>query len=192
MGVRRAIASEVTPRSDAEGLRRPITRRNFIVWYLSGLLTAIVAAIVLPILIYLYPPAGQTTTTDVPVTLDKAPNDLANEETVKFQAPPNTGFRMANGGGDNAPGKVAFAGYVAKDTAGKVNVFAVNCSHLGCSVQWTPADNLFECPCHGSRFTIDGQVAKGPAAYSLSNLDWKQGSSPTQIVVTGYTLKGIG
>jgi len=99
---------------------------------------------------------------------------------------------MKDGGGDNAPGKVAFGGYVAKDASGKVNVFAINCSHLGCSIAWTPADKLFECPCHGSRFTIDGDVAHGPAAFPLSNLTWKQGASPNQIVVTAYTLKGIG
>ena len=51
MGVKRAIASEVQPRSDADGLSRPVTRRNFIVWYLAGLLTATVVAIVAPILI---------------------------------------------------------------------------------------------------------------------------------------------
>ena len=99
---------------------------------------------------------------------------------------------MKDGGGDNAPGKVAFGGYAAKDAAGNVNVFAINCSHLGCSVQWTPADKLFECPCHGSRFNIDGQVTHGPAVYALSHLTWRQGASPSEIIVAAYALKGIG
>lgn len=149
-------------------------------------------AIVAPLLIFIYPPQGQTSTKDVTITLDKALNDLANKDAIKFVAPPETGFVMKDGGGDNAPGKVAFAGYAAKDQAGNTNVFAINCSHLGCSVAWTPADGLFECPCHGSRFTINGQVAHGPAAYPLSNLTWRQGPSPTEIIVKAYTLKGIG
>ena len=45
---------------------------------------------------------------------------------------------------------------------------------------------------HGSRFAANGDVIHGPAAYSLSHLDWKQGSSPNQILVQGLDLKGIG
>lgn len=149
-------------------------------------------AIVAPLLVFIYPPTGQTKTKDVTITLDKAVTDLTDTDAVKFLAPTDTGFVMKDGGGDNAPGKVAFGGYVAKDASGAVSVFAVNCSHLGCSVAWTPADKLFECPCHGSRFDIDGTVAHGPAIYPLSHLEWKQGSSPNEIVVTSYTLKGIG
>jgi Rieske Fe-S protein len=156
------------------------------------LLTATVVAAVLPLLLFIYPPQTQTTTKDVTIRLDKSLNDLANNDAVKFLSPSETGFVMKDGGGDNAPGKVAFAGYAAKDAAGNVSVFAVNCSHLGCSIAWTPADLLFECPCHGSRFHIDGQVAHGPAAFPLSHLEWKQGQNPNEIIVTSYTLKGIG
>lgn len=143
-------------------------------------------------MIFIYPPQGQTKTKDVTITLDKAISDLANTDALKFLAPPETGFVMKDGGGDNAPGKVAFGGYVAKDASGAVNVFAVNCSHLGCTVAWTPADSLFECPCHGSRFNITGNVVHGPATYSLSHLTWKQGGSPSEIIVQAYTLQGIG
>ena len=192
MGVERAIATEVQPRSDADGPSRPVTRRNFIVWYLAGLLTATVVAIVAPILVFVYPPQGQTKRKDVPITLDKALDALASGDAVKFAAPTETGFIMADGGGDNAPGKVAFAGYAAKDLTGKVNVFAVNCSHLGCSVAFNADAKQFQCPCHGSQFAVDGHVVHGPAVYSLSHLEWKQGSAPTQIVVSSFELKGIG
>jgi Rieske Fe-S protein len=169
-----------------------MTRRNFIVWYLAGLLTATVVAIVAPLLVFIYPPQGQTQTKDVTIRLDKSITDLANTDATKFLSPPETGFVMKDGGGDNAPGKVAFGGYVAKDASGNVNVFAINCSHLGCSIAWTPADQLFECPCHGSRFNINGNVVHGPAAYPLSNLTWKQGATASEIIVQSYTLKGIG
>jgi Rieske Fe-S protein len=149
-------------------------------------------AIIAPILVYIYPPQGQTSTKDVTIPLDKAITDLNNNDAVRFTAPSETGFVMKDGGGDNSPGAVAFAGWVAKDASGAVSVFATNCSHLGCSVAWTPADNLFECPCHGSRFNIDGQVAHGPAVYPLSHLTWRQGASAAEIIVQAYTLKGIG
>jgi Rieske Fe-S protein len=98
---------------------------------------------------------------------------------------------MKDGGGDNAPGKIAFAAYGVKDAAGKFTVLAVNCSHLGCSVQLNLTAKKFECPCHGSQFNLDGDVVHGPAAYPLSHLDFKPGDNPAQILVQGIQLGGI-
>lgn len=46
-------------------------------------------------------------------------------------------------------------------------VFAIStvCTHLGCIVKASPAG--FDCPCHGSGFTKDGTVRKGPAPKPL-------------------------
>lgn len=154
-------------------------------------MTALVVAVILPLLAYIYPPAGTSKKQALKITLDKPPNALQNGEAVKFQAPKGTGFVMKDGGGDNAPGKIAFAGYVVKDEAGATNVFAVNCSHLGCSVQINQGAKRFECPCHGSQFNLAGNVTHGPAAYPLSHLDWKDVSGPN-IEVQGLQLPGVG
>jgi Rieske Fe-S protein len=148
-------------------------------------------AIVLPIVVYIYPPAGSTKKKDLPVSLDKPLNQVQNGDAVKFEAPKDTGFVMKDGGGDNAPGKIAFAAYAVKDEAGKLTVLAVNCSHLGCSVQLNASAHTFDCPCHGSRFNLAGNVVHGPAAFPLSHLDWKEGDSPNQILVQGLQLGGI-
>ena len=42
------------------------------------------------------------------------------------------------------------------------------CSHLGCTVEIKPEDYL--CPCHGSRYALDGSVLKGPATSPLPPL----------------------
>lgn len=44
-------------------------------------------------------------------------------------------------------------------------VVSAICTHLGCIVAATPGG--FECPCHGSRFGLDGQVTRGPAPSAL-------------------------
>jgi Rieske Fe-S protein len=46
-------------------------------------------------------------------------------------------------------------------------VYAISmiCTHLGCIVKATP--DGFDCPCHGSRFALDGAVLKGPAPTAL-------------------------
>lgn len=58
-------------------------------------------------------------------------------------------------------------------------VFAVStvCTHLGCIVK--PAAEGFECPCHGSRFSGDGGVTKGPAPKPLP---WLQVSLSGNVV----------
>jgi menaquinol-cytochrome c reductase iron-sulfur subunit len=40
--------------------------------------------------------------------------------------------------------------------------FAVNCTHLGCPVNWRADAQLFLCPCHGGVYYADGTVAGGP------------------------------
>lgn len=47
-------------------------------------------------------------------------------------------------------------------------VYAVStiCTHLGCVVK--PNPDGFECPCHGSRFALDGTVMRGPAPRALA------------------------
>ena len=158
---------------------------------MAGLLTATVVVGLAPILVFLWPapPKGQKKL-PVTVALDKPLDQLANGEAVKFDAPtsPNTAFIMANGGGDNAPGALAFGGFAVKDTNGKPHVFAINCSHLGCPIAVNTTDSTFDCPCHGSRFHLDGTVLHGPAAYPLSNLDWKEGTTPKEIQVEGLVL----
>ena len=53
------------------------------------------------------------------------------------------------------------------DAAGEFHVYSSRCTHMGCTVGWNPADSVFECPCHGSRFGTEGEVVQGPAARPL-------------------------
>ena len=157
---------------------------------MAALLTATVVTGLAPILVFLWPapPKGQKKTL-ITVVLDTAIDAMQDETATKFLAPtsPNEAFIMATGGGDNAPGDLAFGGFVTK-TGGKVAIFAQNCSHLGCSVNFNQDAKTFDCPCHGSRFHLNGEVLHGPAQYPLSDLNWKQGDTSNQIQVEGITL----
>lgn len=42
------------------------------------------------------------------------------------------------------------------------------CPHMGCALKWNPQEHTWDCPCHGSRFTRDGQVMDNPATGDLS------------------------
>ena len=45
--------------------------------------------------------------------------------------------------------------------------FALNCTHLGCPVNWRAGADLFLCPCHGGVYYSDGTVAGGPPPRAL-------------------------
>jgi Rieske Fe-S protein len=169
---------------------RQFKRRTFLGWWIASLMTATIITALPPLLLFLWPapPKGQRKG-PLKVALDTPLDQLSDGQAVRFNAPtsPNSAFIMADGGGDNAAGDLAFAGFVVKNQ-GKVDVFAINCTHLGCSVALNETAKSFDCPCHGSRFHLDGTVLHGPAAAPLSHLTWKQGSDPNTIEVDGLTL----
>ena len=55
---------------------------------------------------------------------------------------------------------------VTQPTAGVFKGFSATCTHAGCTVNKI-ADGTIDCPCHGSKFNLDGSVAKGPAQKPL-------------------------
>jgi len=59
--------------------------------------------------------------------------------------------------------------FVLRDTEG-LRALSATCTHLGCTVRANPAGDGFVCPCHGSRYDVDGRVVTGPAPQSLPYL----------------------
>jgi len=45
------------------------------------------------------------------------------------------------------------------------------CTHLGCITRYRPDEHVIACPCHGSRFALDGEVLAGPAPRPLPWLE---------------------
>ncbi|MFL6194532.1 MAG: FAD-dependent oxidoreductase [Thermoanaerobaculia bacterium] len=60
---------------------------------------------------------------------------------------------------------------VYRDEAGAAHAVSAVCTHAGCLVHWNSAEKSWDCPCHGSRFAIDGGVLEGPAVKGLEPVE---------------------
>lgn len=60
---------------------------------------------------------------------------------------------------------------VHRDDDGVLHAVSAVCTHLGCLVAFNNAERTWECPCHGSRFGIDGEILQGPALHPLEQGD---------------------
>lgn len=56
---------------------------------------------------------------------------------------------------------------VFRDEADVLHLVDITCTHLGCELEWNDAERTWDCPCHGSRFSVDGDVVEGPAVNCL-------------------------
>lgn len=56
---------------------------------------------------------------------------------------------------------------VFHDEDGALHAVSMRCTHLGCLVRFNGAERSWDCPCHGSRFDVDGNVLEGPAVSPL-------------------------
>ncbi len=56
--------------------------------------------------------------------------------------------------------------WVSYPDAGLIVLYGV-CTHLGCLPKWNETNFRFECPCHGSKYQLDGHYIEGPAPRSL-------------------------
>lgn len=54
-----------------------------------------------------------------------------------------------------------------RDPEGVLHMCSTRCTHLGCEVRFNGAETSWDCPCHGSRFGVDGTVLEGPAVNPL-------------------------
>ncbi len=60
---------------------------------------------------------------------------------------------------------------VYRDETGQITQLSAICPHLGGVVHWNGAEKSWDCPCHGARFSAQGEVITGPANQGLKCID---------------------
>jgi menaquinol-cytochrome c reductase iron-sulfur subunit len=80
------------------------------------------------------------------------------------------------------------AAWLRRETEQQFTAFSVNCTHLGCPVNWIPDGKLFMCPCHGGVYYKDGQVAAGPPPKPLPTYPVRVRDGQVEILASGIPL----
>jgi menaquinol-cytochrome c reductase iron-sulfur subunit len=134
-------------------------RRTFVARTLTGIVSAIGTALVLPAFRYVFA-SGRTPDNDAWIAVANL-DDLtpARPARVEFSRHVVDGWVTSN---------ESASAWVVKPQQGAVIAFAPECTHLGCAYSWDDLHGEFNCPCHGSRFAIDGGVKQGPASKPLN------------------------
>ncbi|ELS00650.1 Rieske Fe-S protein [Xenococcus sp. PCC 7305] len=65
-------------------------------------------------------------------------------------------------------------GVIIVSNGGSIAALNPTCSHQGCDVDWKGNTGELVCPCHGSKFGVDGAVLTGPATEALPVYEFKQ------------------
>lgn len=73
-------------------------------------------------------------------------------------------------------------------TAGGIYALSAVCTHLGCITRFVSDENVIACPCHGSRFDLEGNVISGPAPRPLPWLQVNADSQGNLIVDTSVSI----
>ena len=59
---------------------------------------------------------------------------------------------------------------VVANLDGKFIAVTAVCTHLQCTVGYNSAEHTLDCPCHGSRYTLQGKNLQGPATKPLATM----------------------
>lgn len=73
-------------------------------------------------------------------------------------------------------------GFLVTGGADAPRALELACTHLGCPLELDRATGQLACPCHGSRFALDGAVLAGPATRPLAAAAMRRDADGWQVV----------
>ncbi len=157
--------ANVAVNANASAASGGISRREFL-YYIWGASIALFTAETAGLLVWFLIPKFREGEFGGRFTLDVNQIPSVNAPPLNF---PDGRFWLVNVDSDN-PNEIMYrVDGDNPDPAVLKGVLAIYkvCTHLGCIYAWTPANNRFECPCHGSKYRLDGRRIESPAPRTL-------------------------
>lgn len=141
-----------------------MNRRNFFASAVYGAAALVAAGLGIPALAYLLVPPKQRRQTQW--------TDAGDLSALEPDSPQQVAFRRTRFDGWKVYSEKATA-WIVRHRDGRITAYSPSCTHLGCAYRWDPEPRHFLCPCHGSRFAMDGRVLEGPATRPLDQYEIK-------------------
>ena len=202
------MSSKIYSAYDDPGTADEITRRGFMAKATLAIGGIVGLGLAIPIVGSLIPEAGGSKGTWAPLTADEYKSlQSATNKPVKleFQLKSKDSYLPEQSNGEYVWGiKTDKQKFESARTdlpkSGKLPYFdgtydVVNmnfvilspiCPHLGCRPAWNDDASRFQCPCHGSQFTLDGEHVKGPAPRGMDPLPFKEQSGIANVMWIRY------
>lgn len=159
MGVTK-ITSRSALMAASEELYIDMDRRNIMNLILVGSAALTIGGLGIPYILFFLPPSSGGGGGGVPAK-DALGNDLFFPAYLETH--PVKDRSLAQG----LKGDATYLIVKEDKTLEEYGLNAV-CTHLGCVVPWSAANNKFMCPCHGSQYAPTGAVVRGPAPLPLA------------------------
>lgn len=139
--------------------RKEMSRRQFLNYTLGGTGGFLMAMPLVPMLRFTVDPLLQPKTASDFAKVGVKASDITTEpQSFKFQV------HVVDGWYESDPQMEV---WISKDEQGNIFALSPICKHLGCTINWNTQEqfpNEYFCPCHGARYTKDGEsLAVAPA-----------------------------
>jgi menaquinol-cytochrome c reductase iron-sulfur subunit len=156
-----------------------LTRRRFLSRLVAGIGGAIAATVGIPVAGYFLSPEWKKRK-NVAIAIAKVDEIPRGQPTfVRYeQRVPDAWITTTESKG----------AWVITSDGEHFNVYDPHCTHLGCPYYWDAERRLFQCPCHGGQFNIEGVVLAGPPPRPLDRYDYH--IEDDEIVLTGRIIRG--
>ena len=155
--------------------KNEISRRNFLQMISIGMGLIGAALVGIPMIGFLFSPLFKKT--------EQVWRPVGNVDTFKIGTTTSVIFT------DSSP--LPWAGVSARSAAWlrridetNFEAFSVNCTHLGCPVNWIQTADLFLCPCHCGVYNQEGQVVAGPPPLPLTKYPVRLQAGQVQILTS--------
>lgn len=153
------------PSASAQAPTLPMTRREFL-YYIWGASLALLTAQSVGAIVWFLIPRFREGEFGGVFRLDPGTLPSADSGPLEF---PEGRFWLVNIGDAGVADPRLPADYPERAQKGVLALYKV-CVHLGCLYKWVPTNNRFECPCHGSKYLLNGVRIDGPARRNLDAL----------------------
>lgn len=165
---------------------RDPSRRRFLVGATCAIGGGVGLVTVAPVLRFIVDPSGRQT-----VTTPSEPLDLGDADHFRIGEPPRRIEVVAPVVADAwtaARDVVLGAAWIRRAATDRLEALSAVCPHLGCAVGWDASAGNFLCPCHDSRFAVEGARLSGPSERGLDPLPIKVEGGRLRLTWVRYKL----